>query len=152
MFDIGWTELLLIGIVALIVVGPKDLPQMFRTLGQLTAKARGMAREFQRAMDDAADQTGVKNVARDLRQMTDPKNMGLDELNKMKNWDPLRDDPKSAPGKPAPAPTPSDEDEFDRIEAEMAALSTVRDRKSDVPVADPTHEASEPMTRPESRS
>ena len=54
MFDVGWTELMLIGIVALIVVGPKDLPVMFRTLGQFTAKARGMAREFQRAMEDAA--------------------------------------------------------------------------------------------------
>ncbi len=55
MFDIGWTELLVIGIVALIVVGPKDLPLMFHALGQFTAKARGMAREFQRAMEDAAE-------------------------------------------------------------------------------------------------
>ena len=43
MFDIGWTELLLIGIVALIVVGPKDLPVMFHTLGRFTAKARGIS-------------------------------------------------------------------------------------------------------------
>ena len=54
MLDIGWSELLVIGVVALIVVGPKDLPVMFRTLGRFTAKARSMAREFQRAMDDAA--------------------------------------------------------------------------------------------------
>ena len=53
MFDIGWSELLLIGVVALIVVGPKDLPRMFRTLGQFTARARHMARDFQRAMEDA---------------------------------------------------------------------------------------------------
>jgi sec-independent protein translocase protein TatB len=92
MFDIGWTELMVIGIVALIVVGPKDLPKMFRTLGQFTAKARGMAREFQRAMDDAADSSGVKDVARDLRKATDTQGMGLDELNKMRNWDPLKDD------------------------------------------------------------
>ncbi|MDD7971237.1 Sec-independent protein translocase protein TatB [Roseinatronobacter alkalisoli] len=92
MLDIGWTELLVIGVVALIVVGPKDLPKMFRTLGQFTAKARNMAREFQRAMDEAADETGVKDVARDLRGMTDPQKMGLDELNKMKNWDPLKSD------------------------------------------------------------
>jgi sec-independent protein translocase protein TatB len=92
MFDIGWTELMVIGIVALIVVGPKDLPRMFRTLGQFTAKARGMAREFQRAMDDAADSSGVKDVARDLRKATDAQGMGLDELNKMRNWDPLKGD------------------------------------------------------------
>lgn len=80
MFDIGWTELLVIGVVALIVVGPKDLPIMFRRLGQFTAKARGMAREFQRAMEQAADDAGVKDVSRDLRDMTSPKKMGLDKL------------------------------------------------------------------------
>lgn len=96
MFDIGWTELMVIGVVALIVVGPKDLPKMFRTLGQFTAKARAMAREFQHAMDDAADASGVKDVARDLRKATDAKGMGLDEFNKMRNWDPLRDDAATA--------------------------------------------------------
>ena len=45
MFDIGWTELLVIGVVALIVIGPKDLPGMFRTLGRVTAKARGMTED-----------------------------------------------------------------------------------------------------------
>ena len=46
MLDVGWTELLLIGVVALIVVGPKDLPHLFHALGRITARARGMAREF----------------------------------------------------------------------------------------------------------
>ena len=67
MFGIGSTELLLSGILALIVVGPKDLPGMFRTMGQFTAKARMMAREFTRAMEDAADQAGVKDVSDTLR-------------------------------------------------------------------------------------
>ena len=58
MFDVGWSELLLIGIVALIVIGPEDLPRMFRALGRITAKARGMAREFSMAMDDAARSLG----------------------------------------------------------------------------------------------
>jgi len=82
MFDIGWTELLVVGVVALIVVGPKDLPGMFRTLGRFTGKMKGMAREFQRAMDDAADQSGVKDVAKDLKNATSSKNLGLDALNK----------------------------------------------------------------------
>ena len=66
MFDIGWTEMLLIGIVALIVVGPKDLPVLFRTLGQFVGKAKGMAREFSRAMNDAADESGMRDVTRGL--------------------------------------------------------------------------------------
>lgn len=78
MFDIGMVELLVIGVVALIVVGPKDLPGMFRTLGKFTAKARGMAREFQRSMEDAADESGVGDIAKDLKKATSMKNMGLD--------------------------------------------------------------------------
>src|SRR6056297_490425 len=82
MLDIGWTELLLIGIVALIVVGPRDLPKMFRALGQFTAKARGMAREFQRAMESAADESGVSDLKRDFRDMASGKGMGLDDVEK----------------------------------------------------------------------
>ena len=64
MFDIGFTELLVIGIVALIVVGPKDLPQMFRTLGRFTARLRALGREFTSAMHAAADESGAPRTSR----------------------------------------------------------------------------------------
>ena len=73
MFDMGWTEILLIGVIALIVVGPKDLPRMLRTFGQFVGKMRGMARDFQRSMDDAAREAdleelkGIKDTLNDVR-------------------------------------------------------------------------------------
>lgn len=82
MFDIGMSELLLIGFVALIVVGPKDLPGMFRTLGQFTAKIRRMAREFSTAMEAAADEAGVGEVQKTIQAAANPKKMGLDAVKK----------------------------------------------------------------------
>ena len=92
MLDIGWSELLLIGVVALIVVGPKDLPMMLRSPGGTTARARAMARESSRAMEDAAKETGVNEAADNLKALTSKKSLGLDALErateKFENWDP----------------------------------------------------------------
>lgn len=71
MFDVGWGELFLIAVVALIVVGPKDLPGLFRTLGQFTGRARAMARDFQRTLEAAADDAGVSEVQKTLRGVND---------------------------------------------------------------------------------
>jgi len=76
MFDIGWSELLVIGMLALIVVGPKELPGLLRTVGQYVGKARSVAREFQRSMEDAAREADIGNLKelrdakRDLDSMT----------------------------------------------------------------------------------
>ncbi|WP_247716849.1 Sec-independent protein translocase protein TatB [Gymnodinialimonas ceratoperidinii] len=76
-------ELLVIGIVALIVVGPKDLPKMFKKFGQIVGRVRGMAREFTHAMNEAADGTGMTEMNRDLRaatKFTNPKNMAKEMM------------------------------------------------------------------------
>ena len=78
MLDLGWSELLVIGIVALIVVGPKDLPMLFRNVGRFMGKARGMAREFTRAMNDAADESGVRDVAKTFKTATNPMGSAMD--------------------------------------------------------------------------
>lgn len=80
MFGLGASEMVVIGIVALIVIGPKDLPGLFRTMGQFTGKARMMAREFSRAMDQAADQSGVKDMSNTLKAATNPTKFGTDKL------------------------------------------------------------------------
>ena len=72
MGGIGGMELLIVGLVALIVVGPKDLPGMFRTFGQFTGKAKRMAREFSSAMEAAADDAGVSDVTNTLKAAANP--------------------------------------------------------------------------------
>jgi sec-independent protein translocase protein TatB len=75
MFDLGWLEILIIGITALIVVGPKDLPMMFRTIGRFIGKAKGMAREFSQSMEDAADESGVRDATKTLNSISEMVNV-----------------------------------------------------------------------------
>jgi len=107
MFDISWTEFLLIGIVALIVIGPKELPGVMRTMGQWTRKLRGMASDFQHQFQEAMREA----------EMTDLKKQVDDMAHDIKNYDPLQGvrtdveaigkDIESSVAAPAPAPEPS---------------------------------------------
>ncbi len=80
MFDISWTEFLLIGIVALVFIGPKELPGVMRTLGQYTRKIRGMAADFQNQFQEAMREA----------EMTDLKKSVDDLASDIKNYDPLK--------------------------------------------------------------
>ena len=70
MFGLGWAEMLFVAVVALIVIGPQELPGLFRKMGQFMGQAKAMARDFTRAMNDAADQTGMGDVAKDLNALS----------------------------------------------------------------------------------
>lgn len=120
--DIGWMELMVIGIVALIVVGPKDLPVMFRKAGLFVGRIKGMAREFTSAMNDAADQTGMREMNREMKALTNPRQYGLDKVKRSLNADldldvdfnsdkPLKTGnqgkPAGAQGNPTQAPAPA---------------------------------------------
>ena len=109
MLDIGWMELVVIGAVALIVVGPKELPGMFRTAGQYLGKARGMAREFQRSMEQAAEQSGMNEATRELRSlnrmnMGSPGDRGAQVRRRSGQGHQGRRRGAAARGKPAKAP------------------------------------------------
>ena len=72
MFDIAWTEMLVIAVVMIVVVGPKELPGMLRTIGKTTAKLRTMAGEFRKQFDDAlkeAELDDLKKLADDARRL-----------------------------------------------------------------------------------
>ncbi len=66
MFDIGWPELLLVMVIALIVIGPKELPNAIRTVMMVVRKLRGAAREFQSGLDDIARESGLDDVKRQM--------------------------------------------------------------------------------------
>jgi sec-independent protein translocase protein TatB len=69
MFDIGWSELLLIGIIALIAIGPKELPGALRTLGQWMAKIRRMASEFQGQFQEAMREAEIDQLKKEMDDM-----------------------------------------------------------------------------------
>ena len=69
MFDIGWSELLLIGIVALVVIGPKDLPKVLRALGTMMSKVRSMASEFQGQFQDAMREAELSDLKKEAEKL-----------------------------------------------------------------------------------
>ena len=70
MFEIGWGKLVLIGIVALLVIGPKELPTVLRTLGQWVTKLRRMASEFQSQFHEAMREAEVDDLKKQVDEMT----------------------------------------------------------------------------------
>ncbi len=71
MFDLGWSELLLVAVLAIVFIGPKDLPRVMRTLGQYVGKMRAMAREFQTSFEDLARETELEELRKQVAEMRD---------------------------------------------------------------------------------
>lgn len=69
MFEIGWTEMLVIAIVMIVVVGPKDLPNMLRTFGRTVAKLRSMAGDFQKQFNDALKEAELDDVKKSVDEL-----------------------------------------------------------------------------------
>jgi sec-independent protein translocase protein TatB len=70
MFDIGWTELVLVAVVAVVVIGPKDLPRAMRFVGQWVGKMKRMSREFQNQFNEALRETELDSVRKDIEKIT----------------------------------------------------------------------------------
>jgi sec-independent protein translocase protein TatB len=84
MFDFSWSELLLIGIVALIFIGPKELPGVLRTLGQWMSKIRRMAGDFQNQFHDAMREAELADLKKEVDEMAA-------QAANYSNFDPLAD-------------------------------------------------------------
>jgi len=69
MFEVGWTEMLVIAIVMIVVVGPKDLPNMLRTFGRTTSKLRAMAADFQKQFNEALKEAELDDVKKSVDEL-----------------------------------------------------------------------------------
>ncbi len=98
MFDIGWSELVVIGIVALIVIGPKELPGLLRTLGQGLAKLRAMASDFQHQFNDAMREAEIDDLRKEAEKLTNMASVATDPIAK------IGDDLQKAIDKPIDTP------------------------------------------------
>src|ERR671916_154297 len=116
MFDMSWGEVMVIGAVALIVIGPKDLPKALRTLGNMTAKVRRMASEFQSQFNDAMREAELDEI----RKQVEGVNQSVADFNPIQT---VRDELKGAIEGPTPSGTPvSDPNPLVPPEPSVAAL------------------------------
>jgi len=92
MFDIGWGELVVVGIVALIAIGPKELPTVLRTLGQWMGKVKRMAAEFQGQFHEALREAELH----DLKKQAEDLHSSVTEATDFTNFDPLAESEKAA--------------------------------------------------------
>ncbi|PDT29918.1 twin-arginine translocase subunit TatB [Rhizobium sp. L9] len=86
MFDIGWTELLVIAVVLIVVVGPKDLPPMLRAFGKMTQRARKVAGEFRAQFDEALREAELDDVRQTISdaQKLNPVNSLREAMNPLR--------------------------------------------------------------------
>jgi sec-independent protein translocase protein TatB len=109
MFDIGYSELLVIAVVALIVIGPKDLPRVMRTVGNWVGRARGMARHFRSGIDTMMRESELEEMEKKWR---DENERIMREHPAAGSWDgpaslpqpPERDEPRADDAPPPLAP------------------------------------------------
>ncbi len=105
--SLGFNEILILGILALVVVGPKDLPLLFRKLGKWTAKLRGMAQEFRTGFDELARQAELDELKREVEALR--RTTSLQEVTRdlMKPLPTLEDYAGISKPPPKPALAPS---------------------------------------------
>lgn len=123
MFDIGWTEMALIAVVAVIVIGPKELPKVMRELGTWISRARAMSRSFMDQLDEMSRQSGIEEVrkeaealrqlnpARQLEKTIDPEGVIGRQSAELARAGAFEDKPQvtsDPPPVPVPAPPPAE--------------------------------------------
>jgi sec-independent protein translocase protein TatB len=136
MLDMSWGEIMVIGAVALIVIGPKDLPKALRTIGQVTGKLRRMAAEFQGQFNEAMREAELDEVKKQLQGVNDSvSSVGNTNFNPIQT---IRDELKTSIEAPVPAPEKAPEQGIVQDVAQMPSDQG----SSDPAPAQPTSDAS----------
>ncbi len=160
MFDIGWSEFVVIGVVALIVIGPKELPAVLRAIGQWTTKIRRMAGEFQSQFQEAMREAEMADLKKSVDELSDAaKGVTADpfDFTESTKWQPKTDTPatasETAPGEAAAPDTPA-ATEATVAQAPVAADSTGEASTAPAPDpgAKPAPSAAEPMAEGSGRA
>lgn len=114
MLDIGWSELLVIAVILIVVVGPKDLPPMLRAFGKMMTRVRKTAGEFRSQFDEAlreADLDEVRQTIQDAKRFN-PASSLREAINPLRQMgEEIRADLKAATAVEAPSPRPAEPDE-----------------------------------------
>ncbi|MEW5422989.1 Sec-independent protein translocase protein TatB [Amorphus sp. 3PC139-8] len=156
MFDIGWTELLVVAVVAILVVGPKELPSMLMTFGRTVGRMRRMANEFQShfndALKEAERQANLDEVRKDIEGVTDPFKSVRHTLDpkagakmpdeKRSSADTSSDSAEAPAAETKPADTPASEPtETPTEEKAPPPQQVASDAESALPVSEPQRDA-----------
>src|SRR5690349_19568585 len=110
--DLSWSHILLVLVVALVVVGPKDLPKLMRTLGQWMGKARQMADQFRSSFDEMTRQAELDELRQELETLRSSRPFASIERDLNQPVLPpefTRRDPEPAPESPPEAPSARDQ-------------------------------------------
>ncbi len=161
MFDIGWSELVLVGLIALIVIGPKELPAVLRTAGQWMGKVKRMASEFQGQFQEALREAEVADLKEQAEDLTgslkgiteyDPladidNDGGADKANEddSSEWD----EPFETPERDEPAPEITAETATETEPAPAAPVAAVESAPAEeLPDVEPPPEPATPAETP----
>ena len=121
MFDIGYSELLLIAVVALIVIGPKDLPNVMRAVGKWVGKARGMARHFRSGIDTMMREAELEEMEKKWREDNERIMRDHPLATPLDDWGlPAAGEPAPPSADAAPDPAADGETQVDGEEAPAA--------------------------------
>ena len=158
MFDIGWSELVVIGVVALIAIGPKELPAVLRTVGQYMGKVRRMASEFQGQFQEAMREAEMADIKKSVDEMTESAKglANFDPLGDVKSEvesfaaDPLGASAAASDSSHSPAPASASPESASVEPASATPASSEPASVTPEPAAAPAPESSQP--HPETKS